>query len=194
MTFATYQDLEDRLRVTFTAPEQVQATALLDAATAVVQAAAGQLIEQDTNDTVTLDGNDGTILQLPQIPVTSVASVTVDGTALVSGDEFLWNGPQGLLYRTSDGAWSRWGTTWGTKPQSIVVVYTHGYAAIPADVTAVTVEVAARAWSTPAGAVRQESIGSYSVTYDTRALEAAGLALTATERTIVARFGALAFA
>lgn len=189
MAFATYQDLEDRLRVTFTAAEQVQAVALLESATSLIQAAARQVLEQVTGDTVTLDGNGQRILTLPQIPVTAVSSVTVDGETLTFDTHYRWS-PNGLLYRTWDGFWGRQFAAWGDLLQSIVVVYSHGYAAIPDDLRTVCVEVAARAWSTPAGAVRSESIGSYSVTYDTNSATTTGVALTDAEKTIVGRYSA----
>lgn len=194
MAFATYQDLEDRLRVTFTAAEQVQATALLETATEVIKAAAGQTFDVVANDTVTLDGNGQTILVLPEAPVTAVASVTVDGTLLVHGTDYLWS-PNGMLHRTASGFWGTWHGTWGDLPQSIVVVYTHGYATIPADLQVLCVELAARGWATTlaAGVVRQETIGSFSRTY-AAGEESSGLALTDAELGLLAKYRRPVFA
>lgn len=187
MAFATYQDLEDRLRVTFDAAEQVQATALLDAATALVKAAAGQQIDQVNNDTVTLYGTGTGVLLLPEIPVTAVSTVVDwDGSTLTFDTDYRWT-TQGVLIRLT-------AATWRAGGHIITVTYTHGYASTPADLQAVTVEAAARAWSTPAGAVKAETIGSYSVTYDTGSTATSGLALTDAERMAVARYSAGAFA
>lgn len=181
MAFAAYQDLEDRLRVAFDAAEQVQAAALLDAATALIKAEADQTIEQVANDSVALDGTGGRRVVLPEWPVTSVASVTVDGDALVFADDYQWT-VRGVLLRV--------GAVWPCDIGNIAVVYTHGYPATPPVLSTVCVEMSARAWSTPAsGAVTQESIGSYSVSYDTAGEAVTGLELKESERRVVADFG-----
>lgn len=194
MAFAIYQDLEDRLRVTFSGAEQVQATALIDAATAIIKAHAGQTIEQVAGDTVTLDGNGQSVIALPEVPVTAVASVTVDGEALTFDEDYRWS-PNGMLERSWGGFWGRQFASWGDELQSVVVVYTHGYSVIPDDLRVVCVEVAARAWSTPTGAVRSESMGSWSVTYAAGSIDqATGLTLTAGEQSVIARYSTLAIA
>jgi hypothetical protein len=184
MAFATPTDLEDRLRVELSAEEQIRAEKLLDAATVTIKAIAKQTIDAVTGDTVTLDGNGQTILALPQFPVTAVTSVTVDGTLLTVATDYRLDAEQGLLYRAYNGTWGFPAKTWGVKPASIVVVYNHGYATVPADLKGVCVEMAARAWSTPSGAER-ESIGSYSVSY---AKGATAVALLDHERTVVQRY------
>ena len=181
MAFATFGDLEDRLRVTFTAEEQAQATALLDLATELIKAEADQTIDQVTNDSITVDGTGTGRLVLPEWPVTSVASVTADGTLLTFADDYKWT-LRGVLLRV--------GAVWVYDIGNVAVVYTHGYSVTPPALTSVCVEMAARAWSTPAsGAVTQESIGSYSVSYDTAGEAVRGLELKESERRVVADFG-----
>jgi hypothetical protein len=103
-----------------------KATMLVECATAVVQeAAGGQRIVEVLGDTVELLGTVGAALFLPQLPVTAITSVTLDGEAVAQG--------------TTSGTWRRPGTSWlwrdlgwaavAGEPSSVVVVYDHGFAA-----------------------------------------------------------------
>jgi hypothetical protein len=101
-----------------------KAIMLVEAATAVVQAAIGnppQRLVAVASDTVTLVGLPGPWLDLPQRPVTAVATVTLDGTALVASTDYKVFGSR--LWRSAG-----WITTWG-EPTQVTVVYSHGYAA-----------------------------------------------------------------
>jgi hypothetical protein len=65
------------------------ATLLIETATAVVQAACGgQRIVQVVNDPLTVMGTTDNWLDLPQLPVTAVSSVTLDGTALTVSTDY----------------------------------------------------------------------------------------------------------
>ena len=104
------------------------ATLLIEAATAVVQeAAGGQRILQVAGDTATLIGTTDSKLDLPQIPVTAVTSVTLDGTALTAGSA---GGVTSTYRRIGSKLWRTdgWQTYIG-EPSTVVVVYTHGYPA-----------------------------------------------------------------
>jgi hypothetical protein len=118
---ATPEDLASLLEQDL---ELYRATMLIECATSVVQETAGQRIVEVLNDTVELLGTTASWLDLPQLPVNSVASVVVDGSAITEG--------------TASGCWRRPGTSrlwrdtgWATtpgEPSSVVVVYSHGYA------------------------------------------------------------------
>lgn len=124
---ATVVDLAARIRVPVSDLDATTATLLLECATAVVQEAAGdQRILQVTDDVTTLTGTTDSSLHLPQIPVTAVASVTLDGSAVTAGAV------------TSATAYKRFGNRlwrgdgWQVNtgaPSEVVVVNTHGYAA-----------------------------------------------------------------
>lgn len=75
------------------------------------------------------------------------------------------------------------GTSFGT----VEVTYTHGYTAAPADVKAVGLAVAGRAYSNPAG-IRSETIGAYSYTLAGADDDVAGSGLLAAERTVLNRY------
>lgn len=100
-----------------------KANMLVEAATAVVQATTGnppQRLVAVASDTVSLVGLAGAWLDLPQRPVTAVASVTLDGTALTVSTDYKVFGSR--LWRSCG-----WISTWG-EPTLVGVVYSHGYA------------------------------------------------------------------
>lgn len=103
------------------------ANLLLNCATAVVQEAAGQRIVQVVNDPLTVMGTTDSWLALPQIPVTAVASVTLDGVTLTASaagvDAGAYRRHGSRLWRTNG-----WQTYTG-EPSTVVVTCTHGYQA-----------------------------------------------------------------
>lgn len=179
--FATASELADRLGVEFTAAEEVRADALLTIASGLVQREARQTIEQVEDDSLSRPGTVASRFRLPERPVTEVASVTVDGE-LLDGDEWHVEGDEVVRTRVlgqdtfpvaSSGGF-------GTPDESVVVVYTHGYATIPDAVKAVVLEVVARVWVNPAG-VMQERLGAAQFTYLMQGTPT-GLLLTSEER------------
>lgn len=104
------------------------ATLLLECATAVVQSAAGgQRIFQVVGDVHDLTGDTDSWLSLPQIPVTAVTSVVLDGVTLTAGSA----GSGGSTYRLRGSRLWR-GDGWQTycgEPSDVMVTCTHGYAA-----------------------------------------------------------------
>lgn len=168
------------------------ATLLLECATAVVQEAAdGQRIVQVVGDTLSLTGLSGSWLDLPQIPVTAVASVTLDGVTLTAGAA----GSGGSTYRLrGDRLWR--GTGWQShfgEPSDVAVVCTHGYPAgsqslqlARSSVLALVVGVL----GTPNGAT-QVRIDDYAATYDamTVQMQASPTLRAAIKRTYARRAG-----
>jgi hypothetical protein len=155
-SFATVQDVSDRLGRTFDATEQTQVQSYLDAATAIIRAQTGQTIEEVDPATLNVWGRPGERLPLPQRPVTAVTSVTLDGT-LVDPSEYLLRKSE--LVRA---------VGWGTELQTLVIVYKHGFNPIPELIKNTSIDVATRGFTLAAaggGAIRSERIGSYSVTY-----------------------------
>lgn len=148
------------------------AEVFLTIASSVVRAATQSPIVQTTS-TVTLWGFDGDrYLDLPGKPVTSVSSVTVDGTALAEGHYKLING---RLWRFCG---------WGHElcPVEVVVTLTHGYLVAPAWVVQIVCDLAiAGMKAAPNGArdprIFVETLGPYSVTYS----QAGALVATAME-------------
>lgn len=152
------------------------ANLVIDAATASVQEAAGnQRILQVANDTASLTGLTDPWLDLPQIPVTAVASVTLDGTAVTAGSP---GGVWTTYRRRGNRLWRGEGwQTYAGEPSDVVVVYTHGYAAGSQDLQlarAATLSIAKGMYANPAGVAR-EQIDDYAVSYARAAGEASEL-------------------
>jgi hypothetical protein len=181
--FATPADLASALQQDV---DTATATLLLEGAAAVVQQAAdGQRILQVVGDTATVLGNSDSWLDLPQIPVTTVTSVTLDGVLLTTGTDYkvvgnrLWR-RQG--WQTSFGwPWdlSGIGAPWYTyappslmwpfqEPSAVVVVYTHGYPPGAQQLQlarSACLSLAAGTYSNPSAA-QSEHIDDYSVAFD----------------------------
>jgi hypothetical protein len=103
------------------------ATLLVEIGTAVVQAAAGgQRIVQVVDDVATILGGTSAWLDLPQIPVTAVSSVTLDGSTISTGT--LTGG--GNYRRIGSRLWrgDGWQIYCGV-PSEVIAINTHGIAA-----------------------------------------------------------------
>jgi len=157
---ATADDLVD-----FGGPDRPGLDLALAVASGVVQSACRQRLVYVDQDLVTLVGG-GVRLILPERPVISVLEVvdTADGT-------WSWDGRDGLARLSG-----RW-------PATVAVLYSHGYADVPADLQGVTLTVALRLLDNPSG-LRAESVAGYSATYG----DAAGISLTASERAVCDRY------
>jgi hypothetical protein len=156
-----------------------KAGVLVEIATAVVQdAAGGQRIVQVVNDSFDLIGTTDAWLDLPQIPVTAVASVTLDGKTLTSGTDYKRFGNR--LWRRFgwQSNWGQWDNPYPTRrllydycppnePSAVNVVCTHGYP--PGDQKlqlgrSAVLSMCTGAYGNPQG-LRSESIDDYSATY-----------------------------
>ena len=171
--FATHQDLAARLGVTLTSDEQTRATALLALASGLIRSVARQRIELVEDDTLTIRGSGESTYLLPERPVVSVSSVTINGTA---ADAATWWLEDDTLVRPGGFGSTRW---------PLVIVYTHGYPAdeIPEAIKAVCLEAVVRVWVNP-GSVVSERVGSEQTTYTLQGAPT-GLLLTADERRAV---------
>ena len=143
------------------------ANLLIECATAVVQdVAGGQRIVEVAGETLNILGLTDSWLDLPQLPVTAVASVTLDGTALTSGilpTNYKLRGNR--LWRTCG-----WQCYVG-QPSDVVVVYTHGYAVGSQELQLArnaVLSLAKLGYTNPSG-VSSESIDDYNVSYNAMA-------------------------
>ncbi|MER6603916.1 hypothetical protein [Streptomyces parvus] len=157
---ATVADLV-ALGLTVEDPELPVAERYLDVASAAVREAAGCPISQMTS-TVTVEGQSSQWLTLPGVPITAVASVSVDGTVRTD-----WRLRSGRLWRAA--AWTT------CEPSEVEVTYTHGLPEVPADIIDLVGRLVAGALASyradDSGAsmgtqiVTSERIGDYAVTY-----------------------------
>lgn len=149
------------------------ATLLVECATAVVQEAAGlQRIVQVVDDVATLIGTTDSFLELPQLPVTAVSSVTLDGSTVATGA--LTGG--GNYKRFGNKLWR--GDGWQllcNVPSEVVVTYTHGFPALHQSLQLARSSVLALCapfYDNPGGAASVK-IDDYAATYDRMAAQMA---------------------
>lgn len=96
---------------------------------------------------------------LPQWPVTAVAALTVAGSTLVNGTDYVWDRTGVVTFIAPLGCgWSY------LNPVS--VAYTHGWDPLPRDIAGVVLSRAKRLYDAPdAQTVEKEALGDWSVTY-----------------------------
>ncbi|MFE2936668.1 hypothetical protein [Streptomyces sp. NPDC059278] len=168
--WAAADDLRAYLRLD--AIDEPAAEEVIKAAEMVIRGGLGQVIDQVQGDILHLVGTGHRVLNLPEMPVTAVTSVTVDDQALTKGVDYRWN-RYGIL--------TRLGACWPLDAD-VEITYTHGYEPIPPLLVQVCLQVAGRAWVNPKEAVSSESLGDYSVSYDK---QRTGQALTEYETRIL---------
>lgn len=146
-----------------------KATMLIECATAVVQNAAGdQRIVQVEDDPFTIMGTTDSWLWLPQVPVTEVSEVEIDGEALTVDEDYKVFGNR--LWRKCG-----WAACW-SEPSTITGVTTHGYPAGSQHLQlarSAVLSLVRAVYDNPTGATR-EAIDDYSIAFEamTSALEA----------------------
>ena len=168
--FCAIQDIENLLQVTVTAAQLAAANAAIADASAAIQNYCRQKLEYIVDELVTLDiAHSRYDLQLPELPVVSVKSVTEDGVLLTATTDYKL-GQHGIIYRI--------GRQWATGVQIVTVEYTHGYLSdayttYPNDLIDVCARAAARRFQAGLRAaglnavpgVQAEALGDYSITY-----------------------------
>ncbi|WP_073946520.1 hypothetical protein [Streptomyces kebangsaanensis] len=163
---ATVEDLEDRLGRPLTEDEAARAPALLRDATARVREFTGQTLSAVAGDAIVLRPV-GSLLRLPQRPVTavhSVAAVGPDGTTVGDLSGWVWDGRDkvDLTYATPAGSWP---LAWrGPLPDTYRVTYDHGHTAIPEIIGATVCAMVLRTLLAPSmtPGLASERIGAYS--------------------------------
>lgn len=137
----------------------------INASTAVVQAAAGQRIIEVEDDEILLLGTTDAWLDLPQRPVNTVTSVTLDGvalTAVAAGGSTAGYRRYGARLWRGEG----WQTYCG-EPSDVAIIYSHGYPAGHQGLElgrAATLGLSKQGYTNVSGATR-ERIDDYEVAY-----------------------------
>lgn len=184
--FATAAELGERLGITLTPDETTRADALLTRASGLVQDEARQVIEKVTDDVLTIVGTNDERIHLPERPVLSVSSITLNGQDVggwyLDGNSIVRNGLD------IDVRLSVLDAGFGWPFQELEITYSHGFETPPPTVAAIVLEAVVRVWVNP-GAVVNERHGSESVQFSQS--NPTGLLLTDAERRSIRRlFGA----
>jgi hypothetical protein len=198
VSWISVEDVETRLNRELDAGETAQVEQLLEGVAATIYATIGRNLDRRT-ETVRIPGTWSEDLELPGRPIISIGDVRLNGR-LLDPTLYSWNQRQ-LLRRASDEdlfdtSWDELGVNplggararlrplhWGGPASTVQVTYEHGYTSenIPPLIKYTAIDVAARGFTSPV-AVKQESLGAYSVTYSDRANgEGSGIQLTETE-------------
>jgi hypothetical protein len=168
---ANVTELEDWLQVPRGSAPAATAALALDIASGLVRAEARCTFARRT-DTFALRIVDG-VVRLPG-PVVAVTAVTV-GDQLLTSAQWELDGDDLRLREASALA---------GHPRRATVTWTHGFAAVPADVKGLVLDVAARSIVNPRN-LRQESTGQRSVTF---ASETMGTSLAEIEKDRLTRY------
>jgi len=147
MPIATQTDVEQRLQIDFTNAADPVVANLIAAAQGHIEREVGYPLESATGLIEKFDGSVSgyriSTLFVSRRPLTAIASITEDGTALAATDYLFY--ADGRIVRVSNG----YDITWKTyKRQAIVVTFTAGYAsgAVPKDLVDLCAVMAARAF------------------------------------------------
>ncbi len=180
--FATAGELAARLGITLTTSEETRAGSLLTLASGLIQKEAKQRIERVASDTLARRGTELARIRLPERPVESVTSVSLDGVLIPATDYYL-DGDELVREMVSAEFAGVPSGGWGHSGEPLVIVYTHGYAIIPDAIAAVSLEAVVRAWVNP-GSVMSERYGSEQVAF-LQGGTPHGLLLTTAEQRVI---------
>jgi hypothetical protein len=166
--FVSVDDLGDLIGQDLTSSDS--ALIAVDAACDICRDEAEQTFNAVNNDSIVLDGTGTDALMLPELPVNGIDSVAIgDDDPLTVDDDYVLNG-QGVLLRA--------GTTWTVGRQNIAVTYDHGFAdeVFPRSVREVALDIAKQIFAQMSTAgITSESLGQYSITYNTSELAQQGI-------------------
>lgn len=145
-----------------------------DAACDMIRDYTGQVFNRGTS-TVSLDGTGTDAILLPQLPVRSAGTVSVNGSPVTN----YMLAENGCLFRGTTSGYSS-STMWPQGRQNVTVTYDHGYDTddFPRSVKRIALEIAAR--TVIQGPLLEETLGSVRAKY-----AAASTELTPTERMIL---------
>jgi hypothetical protein len=148
MSLITVEELEAFMGRTFDETEEVQAQALIDAVSDIIEAETGVSFTEVTNEEIRAQADGYGIIEFNAKPISAVAVYEVDGTVEIE-----------------NATWDHLSAVYGLQPNQVVdIVYSHGYATVPGDIKAVAYGVCSRIMFNPSG-LRQETVGAISVTY-----------------------------
>ncbi|MFI6334135.1 hypothetical protein [Streptomyces sp. NPDC050535] len=158
---ATQADLEAR-GLTVDSSETAMVAVYLGVASTAVREAAGAPISETTS-TITLEGEPGQWLTLPGLPVSSVATVELDGVAITD-----WR-------LRSQRLWRAVGWSGCDGPSEVEVTQTHGLPDVPEDIVDLVCRMVAGALKAQRSeedgtglateVITSERIGDYAVTF-----------------------------
>lgn len=144
-------------------PTDLQSILVLESACDMARTYTGQEFTLVEDDEVRLDGTGKDGLMLPQLPIVEVTEIVVEDDDPLDLSEDVYVGTAGIL-------WRAYPCRWPLGHGNIAVTYSHGYAAIPADLRQAIFEIADVLIANGASGgqiIKSETIGSYVIAFDT---------------------------
>lgn len=182
---ATQDDVEASLLRFLTLEEGSFIDTLLDRASRTVRVYTGQYIEEVVDDEVTITADLYGNLRLPQIPVTAVSSVVIDGDEL-DPSTYEWDVHGHITAPLGDPFELNIVAGWSAP---VTVIYTHGYqfgeVPAPDDIRQIVADmIAARLQAPSGGTVKSAAVDDVRVDYDT-SVTTFSATLTEDQRTVL---------
>lgn len=171
---ATIEDFVERYGLASPTPDAARIQTSLEIASATIRRGR-RIFTRVTDDTVRVNGPGGLSILLPsdRLPVVAIASVkNLDRVGVeytIDPADYDWS-DNGVIHLNWGAGWDATRRWWTTRRGGVVVTYTHGYDPVPDDVAGVCLDMAKRLYdaaaSTTSGAdVRSETLGDYTITY-----------------------------
>ena len=166
MALSTVSDVEKVLGVDLSSNDESNVTSVfIKAADAAIENYVGYGLDYQASITEKFDGNDDDSIYLKHIPVVSVASIVEDGVTLTEGndEDYVVYTKQGLVKRTGLQYWSAQRLQNIVVTYSAGYSDSESTAEdIPSDLKFVSARVAGRLWASSANLSTQQSTGTVS--------------------------------
>lgn len=171
MGLITTAELEAFMGRTFTDTEEAQAEVLIDLVSSVIESETGVSFSPRADEDVRVQADGYGMIEFHSKPISSVTVYEPDTTTEI--DYAVWDGLA---------------CVYGLQPNQVVdIVYSHGYTVPPGDIKAVCYGVCSRIIINPSG-LRQETVGSISVTYPGIGGEAGTINFSSLEKRILKKY------
>jgi hypothetical protein len=175
MGLITVEELEAFMGRTFTEAEEAQAAAMIEAISAVIESETGVSFTLVEDEEIRAQADGFGMIELNAKPISEVTVYDLD-----TEDEL------------AEPVWDGLSTIYGLQPNQVVdIIYSHGYPQVPGDIKAVAYGMSSRMIYNPSG-LRQETVGSISVTYPGIGGEAGTINFSGLERKVLEKYSAQA--
>jgi hypothetical protein len=172
MALITVEELEAFMGREFTEAEELQAAALIEAVSAVIEIETGVSFELVEDEEIRIQADGYGMIELNAKPISAVTVYDLEDPA----------------NEQECAVWDGLATVYGLYPNQVVdIVYSHGYSSVPGDIKAVAYGVTSRIMYNPGG-LRQETVGAISVTYPGIGGEAGTINFSALEKKVLGKY------
>lgn len=151
---------------------------MLDAISSEIRREAGWHIWPLITEDLVLDGSGGRVQPVPSMRVERIISASSAGVTIP---------PEALDFSALGLLEIQGGSLWTRRYRQVLITLQHGYPAIPGELRALCLSLAARALASPLGATREQA-GSLSVNWAASAGVSGSIIPSSDERATIARY------